>query len=239
MHAYDQYTTEDEHNTQVFSLTLEANQSPIKNRDIVSVSLLSGHGLNHTITSPIFSEPDGETLIYTYTITPTTSLITFDTTNLAYFNVSDTSDNTDVDSYQIIITASDGHENSTSPSSGTTAAIEDVTVTILLNSPPTVNQTFDSTVTINAERPFTYTHTEYGFEEPDGETLILDGTFSPLAPFITYDSVSRTFTSSPVNSNAGTNVFTLTASDGISHTANATQTVIFIIYPEFRLPLKP
>ena len=63
------------------------------------------------------------------------------------------------------------------------------------------------------------------FNDPEGRTVTISGSFSPTATFITYNNMTRTFTSTPAESDVGNYTFTLAGDDGHSDSANATLTV--------------
>ena len=231
IHAYDYNSNSSQHGIENFTLKILANNLPKTNEVIPNQSVTARFGLNYTIPANLFSDDDGETLTYDFSITPSTSLITIEPTSLSYMNVSNASTNADARVYNVTLTASD--ENP-----GNSNATASFNVTISANSPPNVNETLSDELFV-AERPLTFTHTEYAFKEPDGEAIFLNGSFSPPAPFLTYDNVTRTISGTPSSTDVGIFEFTLTGYDGHSDTGNNTQTVsISIIIFRWTLRLK-
>ena len=108
VHAYDQYSTEDQHYTDSFTLILSENQSPTTLGSVSALSTTTGFALNETLPPGLFSEPDSETLTYNFTVSPANSKITVDTTSLS-LNVSSTTTTSDAGTYTVTLTATDGH----------------------------------------------------------------------------------------------------------------------------------
>ena len=109
VHAYDQYSTEDQHNTDSFTLILNENRSPQPSTSVPDQSVTTGFALDYPIPIGVFFEPDSEPLTYSYSVSPPNSKITVDTTSLSFLNVSSTTTISDADTYTVTLTATDGH----------------------------------------------------------------------------------------------------------------------------------
>ena len=75
--AYDAGSTEAEHTSLNFGLTIQKNQGPVKNTTIPNQSTLMGVGLNYTLPANIFSDAEGETITYTCSVLNSPAFITF------------------------------------------------------------------------------------------------------------------------------------------------------------------
>ena len=151
-----------------------------------------------------FSDPDGDPLTYTATLSGGGTLptwLTFTPTN-RNFSGSPTS----AETLTIQVTASDGNGNSVT---------DTFTITVSAgNSAPSVaNAIPDRTATVGTL--FSYAFPTDTFSDPDGDTL----TYTATVPsWLRFEASSQTFSGTPEATHVGTHTVTVTADDGNGET---------------------
>ncbi|WP_183451189.1 putative Ig domain-containing protein, partial [Microvirga lupini] len=115
--------------------------------------------------------------------------------------------NADVGSYTITVTASDGEA---SASSTFALAVDNVN-----DEPVLVTALADQAA--SEDEPFAFTIPEDSFSDGDGDTLTYTASLAngdPLPAWLAFDQLTRTFSGTPSQADAGTLSITVTASDG-------------------------
>jgi hypothetical protein len=204
--------------TTYFDITVTTNDGPVHNNAVTNGTVVAGQQLNEMLPNDIFTEPNGDAMTYSFSVSPSTTLINVDITTLSYYNVSSTSDNDDVDTYIVTLTAKDPYYPDTDERTYS------FNVDITYNFGPIVNVTVDD-FSFSCERMNLFTHTAYAFKDLDNDNVYFDGSFSPLAPFLTYDNTTRTISGNPADGDNNTYVFTLKAYNIHAFTTNVNQTV--------------
>jgi large repetitive protein len=217
LHAYDYASTATEHGTQVFTLDVYTNVGPSANETIPNLSATVHIEKIYTFTAFIFSEPEGETYsLSSYAITPSSAFITVDL-GTGVITVDSATTPSNIGTYTVTLSATDGHPD-------TSIGTSSFNVDIVANSPPVINETLVDLM-MTSDRTDTRILTSFAFYEPDGETLYIEGSFSPSISGLTFDNVTNTITSTCTSGDVGSYTFTLTAYDGHAENGNVTQTV--------------
>ncbi|MEI7210103.1 putative Ig domain-containing protein [Pectobacterium carotovorum] len=205
-------TATDGSNTSIstsFGLTVtNTNDAPVVATPIPPQSVAQGGGFNFTVPDGTFSDPDGDTLTLSATLangSPLPSWLRFDPT---IGTLSGTPGNADVGTLVIRVTATDGSNTSISTSFGLTVTnVNDVPVVATPIPPQSVVQ----------GGGFNFTVPDGTFSDPDGDTLTLSATLangSPLPSWLRFDPTIGTFSGTPGNTDLGTLVIRVTATDG-------------------------
>jgi hypothetical protein len=203
--------------TYSFQVVITPNQGPTVNNTVTNETVSVWFGLNRTFPTGIFEDPEGEPMTYSYTVTPATPLIIVETGSLLYYNVSDASTNADIGVYVIQLTADDPYPDTPQNS-------HSFSISLVLNQGPIVNETVTD-FTFSCERSNSFYHTTFAFSDPESEAVYLDGSFSPAAPFLAYNNVTREIYGTPTDADSGTYMFTLIGYDIHFDTINASQSV--------------
>jgi hypothetical protein len=215
--ADDPYYPDTTRATYSFDVIIIANKGPTWNVTVPPATVTAGFALNKALPSGIFEEPESETMTYTYTVNSSATLFNVDTVSLAHYNVSSTSTNSDVGAHNVCLIAADPYPDT---SDNTYCFI----VTITKNDGPIVNETVPD-FSFSCERTNSFTHTAYAFDDPENDNIHYDGSFLPLAPFLTYDNTTRIISGTPADADNDTYVFTLIGYDILGGNTNASQTV--------------
>ncbi|QHP78955.1 tandem-95 repeat protein [Pectobacterium odoriferum] len=205
-------TATDGSNTSIstsFGLTVtNVNDAPVVATPIPPQSVDQGGGFNFTVPDGTFSDPDGDTLTLSATLangSPLPSWLRFDPTIGTF---SGTPGNADVGTLVIRVTATDGSNTSISTSFGLTVTnVNDAPVVATPIPPQSVAQ----------GGGFNFTVPDGTFSDPDGDTLTLSATLangSPLPSWLRFDPTIGTFSGTPGNTDVGTLVIRVTATDG-------------------------
>ena len=196
-----------------FYLNLNLNKGPTLSSTISNKAFIANPAKSYTIpTASIFTDPEGETVTCSISINDTASFLSIPS-DCSAIHVTNPS-NSNVGSYLITLTGTDGH-------SDTNTASVTFSLTITLNSPPVKNNTIND-YTFQGNRTSTYSFGSNLFYDPDGDTLIYTYIISPPAPFLTISTSSMSWSGTPVNTYAGVYLITIKADDGDPETANAT-----------------
>ncbi|RYC47045.1 putative Ig domain-containing protein [Pectobacterium zantedeschiae] len=205
-------TATDGSNTSIstsFGLTVtNVNDAPVVATPIPPQSMAQDGGFNFTVPAGTFSDPDGDTLTLSATLTDGSPLPSWITFNPATSTFSGTPGNSDVGTVVIRVTATDGSNTSVSTSFGLTVTnVNDAPVVATPIPPQSVAQ----------DGGFNFTVPAGTFSDPDGDTLTLSATLangSPLPSWLRFDPATATFSGTPGNSDVGTVVIRVTATDG-------------------------
>ena len=126
--------------------------------------------------------------------------------------------NSDVGDYEITVTGTDGH-------SDTTTDTNVFNITIVANQPPSVNETIPH-LTFTIGKTNTYAVSADAFTDPEGAALTYSGSASSPAAYLSIDPSTGAITSNnPTSGDVTPFTYTISASDGIAGNAAATQTV--------------
>ncbi|QHP56970.1 putative Ig domain-containing protein [Pectobacterium carotovorum] len=184
------------------------NDAPVVSTPIPPQNVAQGGGFNFTVPDGTFSDPDGDTLTLSATLangSPLPSWLRFDPTIGTF---SGTPGNADVGTLVIRVTATDGSNTSISTSFGLTVTnVNDAPVVATPIPPQNVAQ----------GGGFNFTVPDGTFSDPDGDTLTLSATLangSPLPSWLRFDPTIGTFSGTPGNTDVGTLVIRVTATDG-------------------------
>ncbi|MFJ5366847.1 putative Ig domain-containing protein, partial [Pectobacterium punjabense] len=205
-------TATDSSNTSIstsFGLTVtNVNDAPVVATPIPPQSVAQDGGFNFTVPDGTFSDPDGDTLTLSATLangSPLPSWLRFDP---AIGTFSGTPGNADVGTLVIRVTATDSSNTSISTSFGLTVTnVNDAPVVATPIPPQSVAQ----------DGGFNFTVPDGTFSDPDGDTLTLSATLangSPLPSWLRFDPTIGTFSGTPGNTDVGTLVIRVTATDG-------------------------
>jgi hypothetical protein len=184
--------------------TVTVNRKPTATA-ITSQYVNAGSALSYTVPASTFTDPDGNALTYTYSVSPTSAWLTFTAATQTFTGNPAT---TDYGSKTVTVTAADGFTSSTVSQA----------FTLLVNRPPVVASApaaQSCTATISSSFQFA----SGTFTDADANTLTYTATLSPsgsLPSFITFTSATRTFAWNAIVSDAGTYSILLTASDSYS-----------------------
>ncbi|CAI2381883.1 unnamed protein product [Moneuplotes crassus] len=129
--------------------------------------------------------------------------------------------NSDAGTYVVTVTASDGKVDTANGTSN-------FNVVFNANTKPIVNQTLTNIVFVEG-RANTHTHVVNTFSEPNSEAMSITGSFTPVAPFLSYNNLTRVISGSPAYADIGTYTFTLTAVDPWPDTGSTTQSMTITI----------
>ena len=199
-----------------FNLNISPNEGPVKNVTILDQTRSANQGLNYTFPTPIFTEPEGETMTLSYIVNPSLSHITV-TPDFLHLNVSSSTTNADIGTYTVTISATDGH-------SDTATATSTFNVIIVANQAPAVNETLPD-LAFTETRSSTSTLSQYAFSDADLDPLTYTYSVTPAAAFLSYDLSTRVISLTPATTDKGNYTFTLTASDGHADTSDISQSV--------------
>ncbi|WP_323640787.1 putative Ig domain-containing protein, partial [Pectobacterium polonicum] len=193
-----------------FGLTVtNVNDAPVVSGSVAPQTIAQGGGLNFTLPTGLFTDPDGDTLTLSATLangSPLPSWITFNATTGTF---SGTPGNADVGNLSIRVTATDGSNASVSTTFG-------LTVTNVNDAPVVSGSVPPQTIAQGGGLNFTLPTGL--FTDPDvGDTLTLSATLangSPLPSWLRFDPTIGTFSGTPGNADVGTLVIRVTATDG-------------------------
>lgn len=193
----------------------QENQSPVVASPLADATATEGSLFTCTISASAFSDPDGDTLTYSASALP--SWLVFDPESLTF---SGTPGNDDVGSLTPRVTVTDPSGKSVSQSFVLTVAnINDAPV---LNAPLT-----DQTAT--EDQLFSFRIPTDTFTDIDaGDQLVFTSTLadgSLLPSWLTFDSITRTFSGTPVNEDVGILNIQTTATDLAGEKVNSSFTL--------------
>ena len=139
----------------------------------------------HSFSAPenTFSEPEGESLSFTYSVNPPASWLSFDNDAVKF---SGTPMNADANAYTVTLTASD-------PNAFVTDTADTFKITVVTNSPPSLDNALPTNLALTVPATFAYTVPANTFSEPDRESITYSYSVSPSASWLTFDPDTRTF----------------------------------------------
>ncbi|KGA25466.1 hypothetical protein KS44_01380 [Pectobacterium brasiliense] len=191
-----------------FSLTItNVNDVPVVATPIPPQSVVQDGSLSFTVPSGTFTDPDGDTLTLSATLADGSPLPGWITFNPATGTFSGTPGNSDIGNLSIKVTANDGDASISTTFSLTVTPSNQAPVVSTPIPPQSVAQ----------DGGFNFTVPSGTFSDPDGDTLTLSATLadgSPLPSWITFNPATGTFSGTPGNSDVGTLVIRVTATDG-------------------------
>ncbi len=196
-----------------FDVTINnINDAPVLNTPVPHQNATEDSFFSYTFPANTFTDADaGASLSYTAELAGGGSLPAWLSFNSATRTFSGTPTNNDVGTISIKITASDGL-------GGIANDIFDITVANINEAPVVVTPILDQTATENVL--FNYTFPVNTFRDPDaGDSLTYTTTLSngsALPAWLTFDSATRTFSGTPLNTDIGTISIRITASDGVT-----------------------
>jgi len=214
LHAYDYASTDAEHTSQTFTLTLNENMSPVKDVSVNNI-LVTAYSSSVVSFPNLFNNTE-EALTISHTISPNPSFVTIDSAYTT-LTVSDATTNTDAGTYQVTITATDNQP-------GNTPATSQFNVIVSVNLPPQINETLPG-VGFTAGRTQSIILSQFMFSDPESKPFYHEGAFTGTVPMIAYDNSTRTLLSNVLVGSSGNYSFTVTAYDDYPETGNTTQTV--------------
>ncbi|WP_442910747.1 putative Ig domain-containing protein, partial [Kluyvera sp. CHPC 1.2972] len=192
-----------------FNLTVtNVNDAPVVSMPIPLQAVWQGQSLSFTVPAGTFSDPDGDTLTLSATLTSGSALPTWLHFNPTTGTFSGTPGNADVGNLNIRLTATD-------PDNASVSTIFNLLV-VNVNDAPEVAITIP-TQSVAQDGSFSLTVPAGTFVDPDGDTLTLSATLadgSSLPTWLHFDPATHTFTGTPGNSDVGSISIKVTANDG-------------------------
>ncbi|MBW4679740.1 MAG: putative Ig domain-containing protein [Microcoleus vaginatus WJT46-NPBG5] len=185
------------------------NNPPFVVNPIADLNTPEDSAFNFTLAANTFTDPDGDALTYTATLTGGAALpawLTFDPTTRTF---SGTPANGDVGTLSIDVQASDGNGG---------IAIDTFILGVTnTNDVPTVANPI-ADLNTPEDSAFNFTFVETTFNDPDGDALTYTATLSnggaPLPAWLTFDPTTRTFSGTPTQGDVGPLSIDVQASDG-------------------------
>jgi len=200
--------------TEPFYITVaNTNDGPRVSVALSNQSVAEDAAFSFALPSGSFTDPDGDTLTYSATLSNGSALPSWLSFNASTRTFSGTPGQADVGQITVRVTATD-------PSSS--QAYDDFTLTVdNVNDVPVVNiATADKTVSEDSALSFTLPSN--AFTDVDGDTLTLSARLSngaALPGWLSFNASTRTFSGTPSQSEVGTFTVRVTASDGRGGTA--------------------
>ena len=191
-----------------FNLTVtNVNDAPVVSTPIAHQTVAQNGSLNFMVPAGTFTDPDGDTLTLSATLSNGSPLPGWLHFNPATNTFSGTPANGDVGLLVIKVTATDGSNTSVSTSFGLTVTnVNDVPVVAT----PIPHQSIAQDSSLN------FTVPAGTFSDPDGDTLTLSATLAngaPLPSWLHFDPTIGTFSGTPTDGDVGLLVIKVTATD--------------------------
>jgi hypothetical protein len=187
------------------------NNPPVVANAIADLSTVVGNFFSFTFPANTFTDPDGDVLTYTATLSGGGALpgwLSFDPVSRTF---SGTPGAGDVGVSNIRVTATDGKGGS---------IFDEFLLTVTSNPPPVVaNAIPDQNATVSV--PFTFTFAANAFTDPNGDPLTYSATKSdgtPLPAWLSFNAGTRTFIGTPAAGDLGPTTIRVTANDGQGNT---------------------
>ncbi len=190
------------------------NAAPVVANAIPDQTAFVGVPFVFTFAANAFTDPDGDPLTYTATLSPAGALpawLTFTqgSNGRTFVGVPTAAD---IGPITVRVTASDGK-------GGT--VFDDFVLTVASNPPPTLaNAIPDQNATVSV--PFNFTFAANTFTDPNGDPLTYSATLTgggALPAWLSFNPATRTFTGTPAAGDIGTISVRVTAADGQGGTA--------------------
>ncbi|MBD1936287.1 putative Ig domain-containing protein [Microcoleus sp. FACHB-68] len=192
-----------------FPITLQnTNEAPATANPIVDQLAGADTPFNFTVAGTTFTDPDGDALTYTATLTggePLPAWLTFNPTTRTF---SGTPTNGDVGNLSIDVQASDGK-------GGIVTDTFTLVIDHIEDAPTVANPIAD--LNTPEDSVFNFTFAANTFADIDGDVLTYTATQTggaPLPAWLTFNPATRTFSGTPANGDVGTLSIDVQASDG-------------------------
>jgi hypothetical protein len=183
------------------------NHTPAVLSPIANQALVDGEFYSQAIPEGTFGDVDGDTLTFSATLEDGSELPSWLAFDAATGTFSGRPLGTDIGSYLVRVTASDGDKSVSDTFNITVGDVE--------NAPHVSNPIADTTATENSA--FVYVLPADTFEEFDGDAMTYSATLAngdPLPDWLSFDATTMTFSGTPHDSDVGIVSVTVTASDG-------------------------
>ncbi|RYY76393.1 MAG: DUF4347 domain-containing protein [Gammaproteobacteria bacterium] len=209
--------------TDTFNLVIaNANDAPTVANAIPNQNATEDSAFNFQVASNTFNDSDvGDTLTYTAQLNGGGALPNWLTFNTATGTFSGTPTNTDVGTITIDVTANDGNSGTVTDTFNLVIANANDSPTVT-NAIPNQNATEDSA--------FNFQVASNTFNDSDvGDTLTYTAQLNgggALPSWLSFDSVTRTFSGTPTNTNVGTVSIDVIADDGNGGTVTDTFNIV-------------
>ncbi|MGU9868739.1 putative Ig domain-containing protein [Kluyvera ascorbata] len=203
-----------------FNLTVtNVNDAPVVSMPIPLQAVWQGQSLSFTVPAGTFSDPDGDTLTLSATLTSGSALPTWLHFNPTTGTFSGTPGNADVGNLNIRLTATD-------PDNASVSTIFNLLV-VNVNDAPVVSGSIPAQ-SVAQDSSLNFTVPAGTFVDPDGDTLTLNATLadgSALPTWLHFDPATNTFSGTPGNADVGNLSIKLTATDP----SNASVSTTFVL----------
>ena len=187
------------------------NTAPFVANAIADKAATVGNFFSFTFPLDTFTDPDGDALTYSATLSDGGALPGWLTFDVASRTFSGTPGPGDTGVSNIRLTAVDGKGGS---------IFDEFLLTVTSNPPPVVaNALPDTNATVGVL--FTFTFAANTFTDPNGDPLTYAATKSdgtPLPAWVTFNAGTRTFTGTPAIGDIGATTVRVTANDGQGNT---------------------
>ena len=198
----------------VFSKT--GNSVPALKNELLDQTVNEDSALNYTFASDSFTDADPDTtLSYSATLADDSALPSWLSFNASTRTFSGTPLNDDVGILSIKVTATDGVASASD--------VFDIRVSNTNDAPTVVKELVDQTV--SAGSALEYTFTSETFSDVDvGTTLLYSATMadgSALPSWLSFNTATRTFSGTPLNTDLGTLSVKVTATDGTASVSDS------------------
>ena len=189
--------------TTSFNLEITTNTPPTKNTTILNTTFHGNRSTSYSFGSNLFYDSDGDTLAYTYSVSPTAAFLTVDVSSMSMTGFAA---NTDAGVYTITITANDDDPE-------TSSATSLFNLTVVANQPPTTTQTI-SNISQLAWYPISIAWNSSLFSDINRDTIAFLITTNITGGWFTINNSYPNFTGNPSsNSCVGNYTVTLDAYD--------------------------
>lgn len=225
--AYDSGSTPTEHGSIKFNLTITENTGPSNTSSVVSnitmgVGATSPHTeFSITSTSSLFTDPDSDTLTYSLSSVPSSTLFTYHSSNDT-LSVGSTT-NSDIGNYTLTIKATDNI-------AGNINATTSFNFEIIANQPPTTSEVMASISQLNYY-PVNIDWDQSLFTDADGNSITATISVNISDPWFTINNTEASLTGSPNLESYNNKVYgvTLTLADSYGAQSNYSMTLTLLV----------
>lgn len=184
-----------------FVIEITQNKAPQITNQLNATTAHGNRTTNFALTTPLFTDIEGNSFTYTYTVSPSVAFITFsNTTNI----ITVVAGVNDAGTYNLSVTAVDVYTD-------TGSTVNSCIITIYNNEAPVTSETF-SNITMIAYYDLMLDYDATLFSDFNGDTISYGLTNNGTA-WIYNDVANLRFYGTPTNSYVGTFIMTLTAYD--------------------------